>query len=259
VPGTIQSIERAAAVLRVLGSAPGPLKLAEISAVLQLPKGTTHGILRTLVEVGFVEQDRETGWYRLGGGLAELGSGQVDRNELRARSMNWADPLASRTHEAVRVGVLVGDEVCVVHYVFRPDYTVQHADVDALLPAHATALGKVLLSHSPRSLPSAGRLTSYTARTITDPARLTIELNRTRARGFGVETGEHLPDHASIAAPIFGPGGLLAGAVSIHGDLDRLCDATGTARPGLVSQVRDCARAITREITRELQSIRSGK
>jgi DNA-binding IclR family transcriptional regulator len=259
VPGSIQSIERAAAILRVLATAPGPLKLAEISSVLQLPKGTTHGILRTLAEVGFVDQDRDSGWYKLGGGLAELGGGQLDRNELRARSMNWADPLASRTHEAVRVGVLVGDEVCVVHYVFRPDHTPQHADVDALLPAHATALGKVLLSHSPRTLPPAGGLTSYTARTITDPAQLSAELSRTRAQGFGVEVGEHLPDHAGIAAPIFGPGGLVAGAVSIHGDLDRLCDAAGAGRPGLVSQVRDCAKAITREITRELQSIRSGK
>jgi DNA-binding IclR family transcriptional regulator len=259
VPGSIQSIERAAAVLRILATAQGPVKLVEISAALQLPKGTTHGILRTLAEVGFVDQDRETGWYRLGSGLGELGSGQLDRNELRARSMNWADPLAARTHEAVRVGVLAGYEVCVVHYVFRPDHTVQHADVDALLPAHATALGKVLLSHTPRSLPPAGGLTSYTARTITDPARLAAELNRTRARGFGVEAGEHQPDHASIAAPIFAPGGLAAGAVSIHGDLDRLCDAAGLARPGLVRQVRVCARAITREITRELQSIRSGK
>jgi DNA-binding IclR family transcriptional regulator len=238
VPGSIQSIERAAAVLRVLATGPGPLKLTEISDALQLPKGTPHGILRP---------------------LAELGSGQLDRNELRARSMNWADPLAARTHEAVRVGVLAGTEVCVVHYVFRPDHTQQQADVDALLPAHATALGKVLLSHSPRALPPAAGLTSYTARTITDPHRLAAELSRTRAQGFGVEAGEHLPDHGSIAAPIFGPGGLVAGAVSIHGGLDRLYDAGGAARPGLVSQVRDCAKAITREISRELQSIRSGK
>jgi DNA-binding IclR family transcriptional regulator len=259
MPGSIQSIERAAAVLRVLATAPAPLKLTEISDALQLPKGTTHGILRTLAEVGFVEQDRESGRYRLGRGLAELGSGQLDRNELRARSMNWADPLAARTREAVRVGVLAGVEVRVVHYVFRPDHTTQHADVDALLPAHATALGKVLLSHSPRVRPPPSDLTRYTAKTITDSARLNLELNRTRARGFGVEAGEHRPDHAGIAAPIFGPGGLMVGAVSIHGQLDRLCDPAGGARPALVTQVRDCARAITREVTREAQSIRSGK
>src|SRR4051794_5885849 len=60
VPGSIQSIERAAAILRTLATGSGPLRLAEISTSLHLSKGTAHGILRTLAEVGFVDQDRDT-------------------------------------------------------------------------------------------------------------------------------------------------------------------------------------------------------
>jgi DNA-binding IclR family transcriptional regulator len=250
VPGSIQSIERAAAVLRILAAGPGPLRLAEISASLQLPKGTAHGILRTLAEVGFIEQDRVSGRYRLGGGLAELGTGHLDANELRARSMNWVDPLAGRSGESARLATLVGVDVVVVHYVFRPDHSAQQADVGTVLPAHATALGKALLAHSPGTLallPTRG-LTSFTARTITDRAGLVAELNRTRGQGYAVEYGEYLPDQASIAASIFGAGGLPVGAVAIHGDLDRLCDATGAARPRLVGQVQDCARAVGREL-----------
>jgi DNA-binding IclR family transcriptional regulator len=255
VPGSIQSIERAAAILRILATGPGPLRLVEVAASLQLPKGTAHGLLATLAEVGFVEQDRVTGRYRLGPGLAELselGAGQLDGNELRARSMNWADPLAARTAEAARVATLVGVEVLVVHYVFRPDRSDQQADVGALLPAHATALGKTLLAHSPGTLsllPPDGRLTSYTARTIDNRSRLTDELARTRAQGYALEYGEFRPDEASIAASIFGSGGLPVGAVAIHGDLDRLCDAHGAARPRLISQVQDCARAVSRELS----------
>ena len=251
MPGSIQSIERAAAILRILASGPGPLRLTEISATLQLPKGTAHGILRTLTEVGLVEQDRVSGRYQLGGGLAELDTGYLDANELRARSMNWADPLAARTGEVVRIGVLAGIEVLVVHYVFRPDHSDQQADVGTLLPAHATALGKVLLAHHPAALvllPSDGVLTSYTARTIDDRGRLTEELTRIRARGHAVEFGEYRPDQAALAAPIFGSGGLTVGAVAIHGDLDRLCDPAGAARPRLLTQVLDCARAISREL-----------
>ena len=258
MPGSIQSVERAAAILRILAAGPGPLKLAELAASLQLPKGTAHGLLRTLTEVGFVDQDRVSGRYRLGAGLAELGTGHLDGNELRARSMNWADPLAARSGEAVRVANLVGIEVNVVHYVFRPDHSDQQADVGAHLPAHATALGKTLLAHSPGSLallPDAGELTSYTARTIADRSGLLDELAQTRSRGYAVEYGEHLPEQAAIAASVFGAGGLAVGAVAIHGDLDRLCHATGAARSRLVGLVLDCARAVGRE----LKATRSGE
>jgi DNA-binding IclR family transcriptional regulator len=70
MPGPIQSIERAAAVLRLLGGAGRPLALAEIAAPLDLPRPTAHGILRTLRDVGFVDQDRDTGRYSLGADCA---------------------------------------------------------------------------------------------------------------------------------------------------------------------------------------------
>lgn len=255
MPGPIQSIERAAAILRLLAAGPRRLKLAEISASLQLPKGTAHGILRTLAEVGFVEQDQASRGYQLGEKLLNLGSSYLDVNELRARSMNWADPLAARTGEAVRVGTLVGTEVLVAHYVFSPDSSSQSADVGALLPAHATGLGKVLLAFLPGAAAlMAGELTAYTARTVTDQTQLDGEMAQTRARGYAVEFGEYVPDQASIAAPIRGYGGLVVASVAIHGQVDRLCNTSGSARPRMVAKVRDCAAAIRRE----LQTARSG-
>lgn len=250
VPGSVQSIERAAAILRALAGGPGPLRLSEVAAALRLPKGTAHGILRTLVEVGFAEQDRADGRYRLGSGLADLRSRHLDVNELRARSMNWADPLAARTGEAVRVGVLAGMDVLVAHYVFRPDGSAQRADVGALLPAHATALGKALLAYTPGvpALLSTGGLLAYTARTVTRRDRLLAELTRVHDSGVAVEVGEHVAGQAAVAAPVFGPGGLAVAAVGVHGDRDRVCDTAGEPRPRIVAQVLDCARAIAREL-----------
>jgi DNA-binding IclR family transcriptional regulator len=249
VPGSIQSIERAAAVLRVLAAGAGSLRLNEVAAALGLPKGTAHGILRTLVEVGFVDQDRATGKYALGSGLTDLRLGSIDANELRARSMNWADPLAARVGAAARVGVLDAGDVLVVHYVFRPDGSPQRADVGARLPAHATAPGKVLLAYLPAPLPD--RALAYTPRTITSRAQLTRELVTVRERGYAVDFGEHVASCAGIAAPIFGTGGLVVGAVSVHGDLDELCDTAGAARSRVAAQVVDCGRAIAREIATE--------
>src|SRR5436305_14799342 len=121
VPGNIQSIERAAAILRLLSGRSRRLGVAELSGELGLPKGTVHGILRTLQQVGFVEQDAETGKYQLGAALPHMGTSYLDGNELPTLALNWADALAARSGESVRIGTLHESQVLIVHHVFRPD------------------------------------------------------------------------------------------------------------------------------------------
>src|SRR5205085_5296130 len=171
VPGSVQSIERAAAMLRLLASSPGRLGIVEIARSLDLAKGTAHGIVRTLQHVGFVEQDG-SGKYQLGAALLHLGTSYLDVNELRSRSINWADPLAARSGQAVRIGTILEGKVLVVHHVFRPDDTLQTLDVGTLLPLHATALGKVLLAYDATLVSSfvssqrGGEPEAYTRRTL---------------------------------------------------------------------------------------------
>ncbi|MEV6306522.1 IclR family transcriptional regulator [Actinoplanes sp. NPDC051861] len=245
MPGTVQSIERAAAILRILAGGPGRLGLSEIARALDLAKGTTHGILRTLQGVGFVEQDRVSGQYQLGGALLHLGTSYLDINELRSRSIVWADPLAARSGEAVRIGTVLEGRVLVVHHVFRPDDTFQTLEVGALLPLHATALGKVLLAYRPFT-PS--ELEAYTRLTIVEPRALTAALDGVREVGWSVEIEEFLLGQASIAAPIRGFGGLVVGAIGISGPVERLCDSRYRPRAPLVTYVRDAARAVSRDL-----------
>jgi DNA-binding IclR family transcriptional regulator len=185
MPGSVQSIERAAAILRLLARGSGRLGVGEISTSLGLAKGTTHGILKTLQDVGFVEQDKASGKYQLGATLLHLGTSYLDVNELRSRAVNWADALASRSGEAVRIGTPLDGKVLVVHHVFRPDDSLQTLDTGTLLPVHATALGKVLLAYdSGVAAEVAGAtLEQYTRRTLVTPAAL-----RRRDRG-GARTG----------------------------------------------------------------------
>src|SRR5689334_512100 len=171
----------------MLAGGPGHLALAEIARSLDLAKGTVHGILRTLQQVGFVEQDRSSGHYQLGAALLHLGTGYLDINELRSRSINWADPLAARSGEAVRIGTVVDGQVLVVHHVFRPDDTFQTLEVGALLPLHATALGKVLLAYSAAGAHPAPDLDRYTHRTLVTARDLTADLARVRRAGHSLE------------------------------------------------------------------------
>jgi DNA-binding IclR family transcriptional regulator len=244
----VQSIERAAAVLRLLAAAPNGLGVADLGNALGLAKTTVHGILRTLHQVGFVEQDHTGAHYHLSDAFGRLGESYLDPNELRSRAINWADSLASRSGEVVRVGRLVEGKVVVVHHVFRPDDSDQDLDVGTTLPPHATALGKAVLAFDTSGAARPHKLESYTTRTITDPARLADELAAVRARGWAGEFEEHTVELAGIAAPIRGLGGLVVGAVGLAGRVERICDSRLRHRADLVSMVRATAEAIGRDL-----------
>jgi len=244
----VQSIERAAAVLRLL-SGERSLGLVEVASALDLAKGTTHGILATLKIVGFVEQDRATGRYRLGRELLRLSRPGMDPHELRSRSINLTDPLAVRSGHAVRIAVLTEGRVEVVHHVFRPDNSHQELDVGAVVPAHATALGKVLMAFDTAHPGQRERsLERYTRSTITDPTALRRNLAEVRARGWADELQERTPGESGLAAPLRGHGGLVVGALGLSGPSDRVHAPNGNPLPTLVTLVSDAARSISREL-----------
>ena len=191
----IQSIERAAAVLRLLTGHSRPRALAELAAELQLPKGTVYGILRTLQTVGFVEQDSESRRYQLGAALLHIGSSYLNGSELRRRALGCANALAAKAGESVRIGTLHENRVLIVHHVIGTDEPFPTLELGSLMPLHATALGKVLLAHHPHLAAEVGRgpLASYTTATLTDPDRLSSELTVISESGWAADVGEYLP------------------------------------------------------------------
>jgi DNA-binding IclR family transcriptional regulator len=249
VPGRIQSIERAAAILRLLSGRNRRLGVVQLAGELDLPKATVHGILRTLKDVGFVEQDPESGKYQLGAALLHMGSTYLDGNELRTRALNWADALASRSGESVRIGTLHANRVLIVHHVFRPDDSRQALEVGSLMPAHATALGKALLAHHgyvAAELASTP-LQSFTPATLTDTYWFRQELEQALKRGWASEVGELLTGAASIAAPVQDRTRVAVGAIGIAGPIERLCE-DGRPRAELVGYVVEAAHAVSREL-----------
>lgn len=238
-------------MLRLLAAAPNGLGVADVGNALGLAKTTVHGILRTLHQVGFVEQDRSGAHYHLSDAFGRLGDSYLDPNELRSRAINWADSLASRSGEVVRVGRLVEGKVVVVHHVFRPDDSDQDLDVGTTLPAHACALGKAVLAFDTSGAAKPKKLEAFTTRTIVDAARLADELAAVRAKGWAADFEEHTVELAGIAAPIRGLGGLVVGAVGLTGRIERICDSRLRHRTDLVTMVRATAEAIGRDLRDE--------
>ncbi|MFF0743573.1 IclR family transcriptional regulator [Streptomyces sp. NPDC004111] len=245
----IQSLERAAAMLRLLAGGERRLGLSEVAAALGLAKGTAHGILRTLQHEGFVEQDPASGRYQLGAELLRLGNSYLDVHELRARALVWTDDLARSSGESVYLGVLHQQGVLIVHHVFRPDDSRQVLEVGAMQPLHSTALGKVLSAYDPVAHTEAveGDREQFTARTVTTETAFEGVLDLTRARGWAADVEETWEGVASIAAPIHDRRRMPVGAVGVTGAVERVCPG-GELKPELVAAVRDCARSVSRDL-----------
>jgi DNA-binding IclR family transcriptional regulator len=244
----IRSVVRAGQILKELASGSPRLGVTELSERLGLAKATVYGLLRALEDEALVERDAETGKYRLGAVVLRLGNAYLEGNELRARSLLWADALAERAMEAVRVGVLVGANVVVVHHVFRPDDSVQMLEVGAAIPWHASALGKAIVAHlDGADLEELLRaeLSKLTGRTVTDADRVLAALGEVRRRGVAIEDQEAVVGEAEIAAPVQGREGP-AGAIGVAGPAERLLPDGPI--PETVAAVREIARRLSRDM-----------
>ncbi len=245
----VQSVRRAVAILRELAAGGPRLGVTELAERIGVAKPTAHALLRTLEGEGLIRQDTETGKYLLGPGLLQLGNAYLDTQELRTRSLTWADGLATRTGEAVWVAVLTGDHVLVVHHAFRPEGAVQILEVGASIPWSTCALGKAIVAAAPA--PERERLLAaepavLTGASVTDRAELTAQLDEVQRVGYAVEDQESALGDAGIAAAVFDRSGQVAGAIGIIGPVERVL--VEPARQTFAVMVRETARNLSRDL-----------
>ncbi|MUL80835.1 MULTISPECIES: IclR family transcriptional regulator [unclassified Mycolicibacterium] len=237
----IQAVDRALRILTVLQGG-RRMSLGEIASAIELAPSTVHGLVRTLLAHGMVQQELDSGRYRLGPATLRLGNVYLDTLELRSRVTIWAESLARRTGCAVRTAVLLFDEVVVVAHEPRPDGTRQMPEVGIVIPAHASALGKALLAFQP-NYAAGPSLRSMTGETITDPMVLADQLAQVRATGIATEAEEAVLGECSSAAPVFDTTAETVGAISLV-----VPAARWPLEPEAIDALRDTARTISREL-----------
>ena len=241
----IQSVDRALRILAVL-QGDHRLSLGDIAQRLGLPPSTVHGIVRTLLAHRMVIQEHDSGQYRLGPAVLTLGNVYLDTLELRSRVIPWAEDLARRTGLAVRTGVMLVDDVVVVHHEPRPDGSRQMPEVGIVIPAHASALGKVILAYDDELLDGLlgqGPLRSMTGETTTDPRKLRRELDEVRSNGIADEVEEAVLGECGVAAVLSDRLGGAVGAIGL---------VASTSQWPLDSEVLTSLRTAARSVSREL-------
>jgi DNA-binding IclR family transcriptional regulator len=244
----IQSIDRAIRVLTALQGA-RRMSLSELASRLELAPSTTHGIVRSLVEHGMVVQERGSSRYQLGPAVLRLGNVYLDTLELRSKAIPWAEDLARRTGLAVRTGVLLIDDVVIIHHEPRPDGSRQMPEVGIVIPVHASALGKAMLAFLPedeKRVLISPDLRSMTGETITVSEALRDQLDNVRLEGVATEQDEAVLGESSLASPVFDSFGEAVGAIGV------VIPSTGdVAGHPARDAVRETARAVSRELGAE--------
>src|SRR2546427_3922451 len=138
----IQSVSRALDILEAFTVDQVELGVTELSRKLKLHKNNVFRLLATLETRGYVDQDRETGNYRLGMKTFEVASVFLHHLGVAKQARPILERLAREAEEAAYLGVLDGPAVvCVdVAETSQPVRVVSH--LGRRLPGHATALGK---------------------------------------------------------------------------------------------------------------------
>ncbi len=241
----VRSVDRAAALLLALGESPGAAGVTELARRLGLHKSTASRLLATLERRGLVEQDDETGKYRLGLVVIRLAERAERTLDLRGLALPELERLARLTHETVGLGVIDGDQLLTVAQVDGPNLIAVGDWTGRSTPLHCVASGKVLMaSQAEREVVRVVKrgLARYTERTIVDLEPLLEELARIRRRGYATAIGEYELGLNAVAAPVHDARGQVIAAVDIWGPTFRL---TPRRMPELAAQVREAASAIS--------------
>jgi DNA-binding IclR family transcriptional regulator len=221
----IQSVQRAATLLKAFESGPAELGVSELSRKAGLHKSTASRLLATLEREGLLERVPGTEKYRLGFLLVRL-AGQVARfGDVRQAARPELIALAERSRETVHLAVIDGAEVINVDQVAGPHIVGLSNWVGRKTPLHCAANGKALLAFQPQAAIErvlAGPLPRFTERTIADPARLRAELDEVRRRGYAVALGEIEEGLNAVAAPVRDAAGQVVAAVSVSGPAYRV-------------------------------------
>lgn len=200
------------------------LGVSELARKIGVAKSTAHRLLTTLCARGLAERDEESGRYRLGLHLYELGHLAVSRIDIRNAALPLLQDMHDRTGAVAHIGVADKDEVVYLERIIGRESSAMWSGVGRRLPCATTSSGKVLYAYSARFVD--GRLRgTLPAAFASDSAKVLqyrAALQETVKRGFAVSVDESVRGLTSVAAPVLGHDGHARAAVSLIGPTQKM-------------------------------------
>ena len=222
----IQSVERSFKILEYIAENGNEAGLTEISKGLSLNKSTVHGLLVTMEQMGYAQQNIDSGKYSLGLKLFQLGMAVYNSLDLRTIALPHLQALSEKYKETAHLAVLSKGEVVYIEKVDSPRSIRIVSRIGGRNPAHCTGVGKVLLAALPEATLNRflgqGTLRRYTTNTITSASELKGHLQQIRAKGVAFDLEEFEPGLRCVAAPVRNHRGAVIAAIRLAGPADRL-------------------------------------
>jgi DNA-binding IclR family transcriptional regulator len=181
-------------------------RFTDVVEATGLAKATTHRILATLVERGFITMGTDAS-YQPGPKILSLAGRALERLDIAAIAQPYVDELVDEVHCTVHVGVANGDEIV---YLIRADSDKPYrmpSRVGHAIPMHSSGIGKAVLAgytdHGIERYVARSGLTARTEHTITTLEALRAEIAEVRRLGYALDREENVPGVACVAAPIW--------------------------------------------------------
>jgi IclR family transcriptional regulator, KDG regulon repressor len=199
--------------------------ISALATRLGLAKSTVHRLATTLVEYDILEQNRETGKYRLGLALFELGTMVRRKMDTNSGAQVQIHALAEETGETVQLAIL--DHLSVLYIRIRESRQAvrMSSGLGSRAPAHCTSVGKALIAFQPPEVIQQiidNGLPRHTGNTITDPEKLRAELATIRQKGYAIDDEEIEVGLRCVAAPIRDHSGQVTAAISVAAPVQRM-------------------------------------
>jgi DNA-binding IclR family transcriptional regulator len=224
---SVQAVERALKILIILAEAGMPLSLSQIRDRTSLNISTAHRLLHTLMNFGFISQDRDTGKYMLGLRTFEVGHAALYSFDIRTMARPILQELVDRTNETTNLAILDQDDVVYIDQIESANMIKIFARIGSRGPIHCTGAGKAMLAdytdrEFDRFYSIKAPLQSYTVNTIIDPDKLKEEMLLIRHNGYALDNGELEDGVRCVAVPVRNFENKVIAAVSVSGPDTRL-------------------------------------
>jgi IclR family transcriptional regulator, KDG regulon repressor len=248
-PYRVQVLDRALAALDVLANRSTECSLVELCTALRLHKSTVHRLLMVLEQHRLVDKNLETGRYRLGLKLFELGSKAIAALDLRDLARPYMIRLQRETQETVNLGILDQGDVLYIAKVDSRRTLRMAARVGHRYPAYCTSLGKAMLAglveHEVDAIARQCGLKAKTPTTLTTLEALKADLSRTRKRGYAIDNEENEEGARCVGAAIWDHRSRPQAAISVSAPAVRM---DGTKLEAAAERVMRAASDISREL-----------
>lgn len=215
----IQALDRALKIMDLFDEHTTELKITEISARMELHKSTVHSLLKTLQLHGYINQDVESGKYKLGLKLLEKGQLMLQSLDIRTVARKHLAALSEQTGQTTHLVILDGKEGVYLDKVEGEKAAIRYSRIGRRISLHSSAVGKVLTAFRTNeerdSLLRNYQFSKITEATITEKEAFLHELNQVKEQGYSIDNQENEPGVRCAAAPIFEYNGSVVAAISL--------------------------------------------